>query len=426
MLDGCEQSPLLAITSAEKRSGKTRLLDVLELLVANPWRVITPSEAVVFRKIDEDSPTLLLDEADAIFNPKANGNTEGLRALLNAGNRAGTMVPRCVGPTQQLKSFSVFCPKALAGIRDLPETIADRAIPIRLKRRAPGEPVERFRRRDADEEAERLHQWTRSWADHNLPALSEARPELPEDLNDRAQDAWEPLLAIADRAGGDWPQRARAAAVRLSGDDLPDEESAGVLLLRDTKTVFTEQEVDRIPSATLGSELHQIEESPWGEWRGKPISRHRDREAARAVRSARTVRLEDSTTAKGYILEQFEDAFARYLPGKTSQRHNGLVEPKTEDAETPVTVSNRNTVTTRMDKGIEADFGASEAEPDLAQTDGCDVVTVASAGDGDVGPDLDALERARRFDEMYPPRRIWRQAVETLTPSSSPSRSWTT
>jgi hypothetical protein len=121
-LDACEQSPYLAITSAEKRSGKTRLLDTLELLVARPWRVVMPSEAVVFRKIDAHKPTLLLDEVDAIFNPKAGANVEGLRALLNAGNRPGTQVPRCVGQSQTLTDFSVFCAKAIAGIKDLPET----------------------------------------------------------------------------------------------------------------------------------------------------------------------------------------------------------------------------------------------------------------------------------------------------------------
>jgi Protein of unknown function (DUF3631) len=398
-LDGCEQSPLLAITSAEKRSGKTRLLDVLELLVSNPWRVITPSEAVVFRKIDADSPTLLLDEVDAIFNPKANGATEGLRALLNAGNRAGTMVPRCVGPSQALTSFSVFCPKALAGIRDLPETISDRSIPIRLKRRAPSEPVERFRRRDAEEQAESLGLWLRAWADHHLPALTEARPELPDDLNDRAQDAWEPLLAIADRAGGEWPKRARAAAVRLSADDATDDESAGVQLLHDINAVSTAQEEDRISSVGLAAELHEIEESPWGEWYGKPISAHGIAKLLRQFEiRPRTVRFDDGTTAKGYLFSQFADAFARYLPEKPSQRHNPLIEPKTDDGESSVTDSNRNNVTTRMDSGIESTFGPSDAEPDLAWIEGCDVVTVESAGNrAEDDPDAlqDELERLR-------------------------------
>ena len=104
------------MTSPEKRCGKTRLLDVLELLVAKPWRTIMPSEAVLFRKIDAAAPTLLLDETDAIFNAK-NANTEPLRAVLNAGNRRGTIVPRCVGPRQQLVDFSVFCREGADGDR---------------------------------------------------------------------------------------------------------------------------------------------------------------------------------------------------------------------------------------------------------------------------------------------------------------------
>src|SRR5205823_998737 len=83
----------LAVTSPEKRSGKSRLFEVLEILVANPWKVITPTEAVIFRKIDKDRPTLLLDETDAIFGKRNGENYEGLRALLNAGNRRGRHGP---------------------------------------------------------------------------------------------------------------------------------------------------------------------------------------------------------------------------------------------------------------------------------------------------------------------------------------------
>jgi hypothetical protein len=368
-LDACEQSPILAITSAEKRSGKTRLLDVLELLVARPWRVVMPSEAVVFRKIDADQPTLLLDEVDAIFNPKANGNVEGLRALLNAGNRPGTKVPRCVGPSQTLVSFSVFSAKAAAGIRDLPDTVADRAIPIRLKRRAPGEPVERFRRREADEAAEPLHQWVGSWAEHRVPALAEARPELPEELDDRQQDAWEPLLAIADLAGGDWPERAHRSAVALSG--TRDDESAGVRLLGDIRAIFEMQEVDRISSANLIAALHEIEEAPWAEWYGRPISTHGIAKLLTHYDvKPRTVRFDDETTAKGYRREQFEEAWSRYLPAP-----------------------NRHTVTTRMGSGFEADSEPSRVtdgkSPDPAWTKECDDVTDRKPIPGDQGfPDF--------------------------------------
>ena len=157
--DAAETSPYLAATSAEKRSGKTRLLDVLEQLTPRPWRAVTPSEAVVFRKLAQDHPTLLLDEVDAIFGTKRQADShEGLRAILNAGNRRGTTVPRIVGEGKRMRveDFDVFGPKALAGIGRMPDTVADRSIPVRLERRARTEPVAKFRYREA-EPARRAH-----------------------------------------------------------------------------------------------------------------------------------------------------------------------------------------------------------------------------------------------------------------------------
>jgi hypothetical protein len=313
-LDAFDTSPYLAITSAEMRCGKSHLLELLELLAANAWMVITPSPAVVFRKIDRDRPTLLLDEVDAIFNPKANGNAEDLRALLNAGTRQGTRVPRCVGQSQQLAEFSVYCPKALAGIGKLPSTIADRSIPVRLKRKARGETVERFRRRNVDSTAELLYMDLSAWGEHAAPRLADARPALPDELNDRAQDAWEPLLAIADAAGGDWPARARTAALELVADAEPEDESAGIRLLADIRSIFDERSVDRLASAVLVDALAGIEEAPWGEWYGKPITK---RAVARFLSSykikPKTIRVGDQTP-RGYRREQFEDTWARYLP----------------------------------------------------------------------------------------------------------------
>lgn len=314
--DAADASPYLAVTSPEKRSGKSRLFEVLEIVVANPWKVITPTEAVVFRKIDGDRPTLLLDETDAIFGNKAE-NHEGLRALLNAGNRRGTFVPRCVGTSQTLVSFSVFCPKAIAGIGELPDTIADRAIPIRLKRKARTEHAERFRRRDAEAEAETLYMNASGWAEHAVPTLAAARPDLPDELDDRAQDAWEPLLAIADLAGFDWSKRARAAALELATGSAVDEESAGVLLLADIRTVFAERSVDRLASSVLADALHEIEESPWGEWYGKPITATA---IARLLKrygvQPKKLRLGEET-ARGYERAWFEEEWQRYLPPET-------------------------------------------------------------------------------------------------------------
>ncbi|MDP9224394.1 MAG: DUF3631 domain-containing protein, partial [Actinomycetota bacterium] len=296
------------------------------------------------------------------FNSK-NANTEPLRALLNAGNRRGTSVPRCVGPSMKLEDFKVFCAKALAGIGDLPDTIADRAIPIRLERKRPDASTARWRRREALAIAEPLQQELASWAQDAVTYLEAARPEIPDVLDDRAEEAWEPLLAIADLAGGHWPQRARTAALQLSAPADRDE-SLSVILLRDVRAVFAASSLDRLSSTNLAASLCEIEESPWGDLWGKALDA---RGLARRLKPfailPRTVRFDDQTTAKGYHLEQFADAFSRYLG----------------DFE-------RHTDTTRTDTRNEADSEPShvtdENERKPAPTNGCDDVTDKTRGNG--------------------------------------------
>lgn len=313
-IDAADCTPYLAVTSAEKRSGKTRTFDVLELLVARPWRAITPTEAVTFRKIEKDQPTLLLDEIDTIFGDRSRDH-EPLRALLNAGNQRGTQVPRCVGPSQQLVSFNVFCAKALAGIGQLPDTIADRAVTIRVKRKAPDESAERFRRREVEAEAGELRERLASWAAPIVDGLAAARPTIPPELDDRAADGWEPLLAIADAAGADWPERAREAALKLSAQPV-DDESIGIRLLWDINRVLAERAVDRIATSDLIQNLAADEEAPWADWRGG--GRISPRALSNLLRRyeirSRSIRLADGETPKGFLREQFEDAWRRFPP----------------------------------------------------------------------------------------------------------------
>jgi hypothetical protein len=273
----------------------------------------------------------LLDESDAIF-ATSNGSTEPLRALLNAGNRRGSSVPRCVGPNQQLVDFTTFCAKALAGIGRLPDTITDRSIVVRLERKRADESAHRFRRREALGLAEPIAQELASWATDALADLESARPAMPDALDDRAEEAWEPLLAIADLAGGTWPVRARAAALDLSADREASDDALGPWLLRDIGDVFDAKGVDRLASADLAASLNEIETSPWGDIRGRMLD---VRSLARRLKSydirPRSIRLHDGTTPKGYLLEQFQDAFARYLPA--SSRHTGTA---STDAGVPV------------------------------------------------------------------------------------------
>jgi hypothetical protein len=306
-VDAAETTPYLAISSPEKRSGKSRLLDVFEEIVSAAWRAVLPSEAVTFRKIEADSPTLLLDEVDAIWGPKAKEH-EGLRALLNAGyRRRGSMVPRCVGPAKKVGNFSTFCPKALAGIGDLPDTVADRAIPIRMKRKRSTDRVERFRAREVAPIASNLREAIMDAIGGLVDMLLDARPELPAELDDRAQDAWEPLLAIADLAGGDWPSSARRAAIVLSaGRDL--DEGIGHRLLADCRVVFGV--ADRILTADLISGLIAIPDSPWGDYYGKPITGRRVAAWLRPY-GIKSRHREDGST---YSQSDFLDAWARYTP----------------------------------------------------------------------------------------------------------------
>lgn len=310
--EAAECTPYLYITSPEKGSGKTRLQEALALLVARPWFTARVSAAVLVRKVSRDTPTLLLDETDSAL--KADKEySEALRGLLNAGYRRGGVASLCVkkGGDFDLVDFSVFCAKALSGIGQLPDTVADRSIRINMKRRSPDEPVERFRMRAAQAQASPLGARLERWAKVAVTRLVDARPVLPEELSDRAADVWEPLFAISDIASGEWARRSRQAAVVLSSHADDSGLSLGAQLLRDIALVLDGRE-GAIPSAELVAALVEREEAPWGDLRGRPLDA---RKLARILRPygirPHTVRSGDKTP-KGYGVEDFQDAFIRY------------------------------------------------------------------------------------------------------------------
>src|SRR5215217_941475 len=315
VLDAAETTPYLNIRSAEKRSGKTRLLEVLSLLVARAWFTGRVTSAVLVRKVAAETPTLLLDESDAAFKGDRE-YAETLRGVLNAGFRRGGVASLCVGQGANLtyEDFPVFSPKAIAGIGMLPDTVADRSIPIELQRRRPSEQVERFRLRKVGPEALPLQEAAARWAEAHLKVLAEAEPELPEELDDRAQDIIEPLLAIAEEVGGEWPERARRAAeTLLTGEGREESESLGVRLLHDLRDIFNKEKAERLSTSTILEKLHEADEAPWGALRGEPLDA---RGLARLVKpygiGPKQIR-EGEQTHKGYKREDFEDAWSRYL-----------------------------------------------------------------------------------------------------------------
>lgn len=316
--DAAETTPYLSITSAEKRSGKTRLLEVLELLVRGPLPTVNISDAAMFRAIEQlNTPTLMFDEIDAIFGAKAR-DREDLRGMLNAGYRRGAESHRMGGAKMtELQAFPVFCPKVFAGIGELPDTIRDRTIRVRLERRTRDEPIERFRRRDVAQNAGPIRESLAAYVTLHADRLMDARPALPEELDDRAQDVWEPLLAIADLAAGDWPNRARRAAIALSTGVEREDESLGVSLLLDIRNIFTANEAKHYKTADLIDELAKVEESPWGDYGyGKTISAQGIGKLLKPYRIKTMSVWIDGDKHRGYKREQFEDAWLRVLGGR--------------------------------------------------------------------------------------------------------------
>jgi hypothetical protein len=320
VFDAAQYTPYIVIWSPEPESGKSRVLEVMAVLVPKPWLMTEPSEAVLFRKIDKHQPTVLLDEFESIFSKTEH---EGMRALLCTGFRRGATVPRCVPPSFEVKDFGVFAPKALAGTGRLPDALETRKIPIRLKRKTRDEHVERFREALVGEDVGRLRERLEAWGSAHVGILAEASPKLPEALTDRQQDIWEPLLAVAESAGEEWARRAREAAEALHGH-REDETSNGVLLLSHIRAALLGSE--RITTKDLLAYLVEQDDGPWAIWWNKDIKDGNTRgPAARLAKMLRpygikskSIWTDEEKSAKGFEPGQFEDAWFRYLPSPRS------------------------------------------------------------------------------------------------------------
>jgi hypothetical protein len=309
-MDKWESTPRLAFLSAEPASGKTRALEITELLVPNPVCAVNVSPAYLFRKVgSEEGVTILFDEIDTVFGPKARENEE-IRGLLNAGHRRGAVAGRCAVRGKEIvtEEIPAYAAVALAGLGWLPDTIMTRSVVIRMRRRRTDEKVEPFRRRvHASEGHEICHQietWSKGATIH--------WPAMPPEIQDRDADVWEPLIAVADAIGGVWPARARAAGVALVTASKDVEPSLGIRLLTDLRQVFGDAE--EMSTKSILQELNSLEESPWGTLRGKPMD---ERGLANRLKQygvkSRTVRI-GGKTPKGYRRVDLFEVWGRYLP----------------------------------------------------------------------------------------------------------------
>jgi hypothetical protein len=308
-------APRLVIRAPEKRCGKSRLLDTVEGLCCNPLITVNASPAAVYRAIGSDNPpTLLVDEADTIFGPTAPAN-EDLRGLLNAGHQRNRPALRYDANTQRVEKIPTFAMAALAGIGAMPDTIEDRAVVVKMRRRAPGESVSPYRHRRDRPTLTQLAAMLAAWLGENLQALERAEPVMP--LEDRAADTWEPLIAVADLAGGDWPARARAAAIALTTEREETAVSSDrIRLLLDCRAAFADAEA--LPTAALLDRLRADQEAPWTD--------------LTPMKLAALLREYDITSlnirfwppigqVKGYQREAFTDAWSRYCPAPEEPGH---------------------------------------------------------------------------------------------------------
>jgi hypothetical protein len=317
LIDAWESTPRLAFLSPEPGSGKSRALEVTEPLVPRPVHAVNTSPAYLFRKVSDDAgpPTILYDEIDTVFGPKAKDN-EDIRGMLNAGHRKGAVAGRCVvrGKIVETEELPAYCAVALAGLNDLPDTIMTRSVVVRMRRRAPGEHIEAWRRRVNVPQAEPLYEQLAAWAEAVAEHVTGAWPTMPPEVQDRDADVWEALLAVADVAGGDWPHRARAAAVALVASSKDRAPSLGVLLLADVRTAFADAVTDRLSTSDLLDALHKLPESPWANLRGKELDARglARRLTGYEIRSAQV--WIGGKNVRGYDATSFADAWTRYLP----------------------------------------------------------------------------------------------------------------
>ncbi|MFB7780848.1 DUF3631 domain-containing protein [Streptomyces bauhiniae] len=321
-----QHAPRLAVVGPAKRCGKSRLLDVVTETVHAPLITVNASPAAIFRSITaEDPPTLLVDEADTLFGTaKSAERNEDLRGLLNAGHQRNRPTLRVTGPEHTPVAFPTFAMAALAGIGDLPDTIMDRSVVIRMRRRAPGETVAAFRTGRDTPALHAVRNRLTAWLQPRHTEAMDAEPGMP--VEDRAADTWEPLVIVADLAGGDWPMLARTACRVMTAHESGKDADTGLRtrILIDIRRVFTaERNPAALRTSRLLEELNSDEEAPWAEYGSMGLTSRRLGILLEdyGIRPGNH-RFPGGGQAKGYARNQFLDAWARYCPAPAAERAN--------------------------------------------------------------------------------------------------------
>jgi hypothetical protein len=326
--------------------------------VPRPVHAVNTTSAYLFRKVaDPDGkPTILYDEIDTVFGPKAKDN-EDIRGMLNAGHRKGAVAGRCVvrGKIIETEELDAYCAVMLAGLDDLPDTLMSRSVVVRMQRRAPSEPVEPWRPRINEPEAHALRARIATWAESVKEAAADMWPEMPPGVEDRHADRWEALISVADLAGGHWPTTSRVAAVADVADSKAGTPSIGLQLLRDIKTIFEKHQVERIATETVLTDLRGMEESPWAVIRrGEPLNARGLAQRLGKYGITPSYQRIGDETGRGYTRAQFTDAWSRYLSTESATS-------ATADTDAPAYTSTESVTSATRAKWIAKESAISAA-----------------------------------------------------------------
>jgi hypothetical protein len=341
-IDAAEHSPRLQIRSAAYRCGKTTLLQVIKAIVSKPIETESISMAALFRIIELCQPTILLDEAEATLKREGGGDNEDMRMIVNAGHRRGGGVIRTVGDDFEPRLFAVFCPMVFCWLvrrgEQVAQTIADRSITIELRRRLKDEVITRMRSNKTGH-LSTLGRRAARWVADNITALKDADPELPEELNDRAQDNWRPLIAIADAMSKGLGERARAAAKVISAEAAIADDDMSLLALADAAAILKDKEkqdaasgkvVKGLPSEDLVNAFVALLDRPWATWRKgsgngqrEPITQHGLSRLLKPYGIKPKKIREGMDTYRGYEAKAIREAKERFVDTETGFDQGG-------------------------------------------------------------------------------------------------------
>jgi putative DNA primase/helicase len=320
--DAWDRFPHLAITSPDRRCGKTRLLDLLKLITPNAYCTSNISCAALYRLIELKRPTLLLDEAQSIRR-RASEVSEVLRELLNAGIDRDAKVLRVGGESNsEIQEFGIYAPKVIALIGELDGVLADRCLPIDMRRKTVADTIQPYRSRIVEPIGKALHAKLEHWAKKYAKRVAAIYDHLEAFAirNDRMAELLLPLQAVLKVADPASLKLLESYAHSLDERDR-DTVSPGVQLLAACREIVGRNKIavatGFISTQSLLTALMQRDWEPWCHWsQGRAMTPHALGDLLRpfSIRASRN----RNQTARGFIVRDFEEAWVRYLPPRPS------------------------------------------------------------------------------------------------------------